>query len=129
MARQGAIKRAACTCIKGAGRMIKAEFSEKAATREGYGHALKELGEKRRDIVALDADLAQSTKSIELSKAAPENFFYMGICEQNMIGTAAGLALDGKTVFASTFSIFIERAIEIIRQAVCYSNIPVKIVG
>lgn len=108
---------------------IKFDPENKRSTRDGYGKGLSEVGAKNKDIISLDADLAKSTKSIELQKIRPKQFFYTGICEQNMIGTAVGLTLEGKTVFASTFSIFLLRAFEIIRQAVCYAKVPVRLVG
>ena len=100
------------------------------ATRDEYGEVLLELGEKRSDIVALDADLSCSTKTNKFAKAFPERFFNMGIAEQDMIGTAAGLALTGKIPFASTFAVFeTGRAWDQIRLTVCYSNTNVKLVA
>jgi transketolase len=100
------------------------------ATREAYGDALLELGEKRPEIVALDADLSGSTKTGKFAKAFPDRFFNMGIAEQDMIGTAAGLALTGKIPFASTFAVFeTGRAWDQIRLTVCYSNTNVKLVA
>lgn len=102
----------------------------KIATRDAYGKALLELGKRRQDIVVLDADLSKSTKTEEFAKAFPERFFNIGISEQDMIGTAAGLALTGKVPFASTFAVFAAgRAWDQIRMAVCYSNTNVKIVA
>ena len=98
------------------------------ATRESYGEALVSLGEKYKDIVVLDADLAEATKTIEFKKKFPERFFDMGIAEQDLMGTAAGLALGGKIPFASTFAIFASgRAYDQIRNSICYSNLNVKI--
>ncbi len=100
------------------------------ATRDAYGEALLELGKRRADVVVLDADLSGSTKTGEFAKAFPERFFNIGISEQDMIGTAAGLSLSGKLPFASTFAIFATgRAWEQIRQTICYSNLNVKIVA
>jgi transketolase len=100
------------------------------ATREAYGDALLELGKKRLEIVALDADLSGSTKTGKFAKAFPDRFFNMGIAEQDMIGTAAGLALTGKIPFASTFAVFeTGRAWDQIRLTVCYSNTNVKLVA
>ncbi len=76
------------------------------ATRDGYGEALVELGRRNRNIIVLDADLSESTRTSMFAKAFPERFFNVGIAEQNMVNMAAGLALSGKTVFASTFAIF-----------------------
>ena len=101
-----------------------------AATREAYGQALIELGRTNPDIVALDADLAGSTKSAGFGRENPERFFDMGIAEADMIGTAAGLATCGKIPFASSFSVFVTgRAFEQIRNSVCNPNLNVKVVG
>ena len=98
------------------------------ATRDSYGEALLELGKENSNIVVLDADLATATKTVEFKKAFPERFFDMGIAEQDMIGTAAGLAIGGKIPFASTFAIFASgRAYDQIRNGVCYSKLNVKI--
>lgn len=100
----------------------------KIATRDAYGKALVELGRENPDVVVLDADLAKSTKTIEFARHFPERFFDMGIAEQNMVGTAAGLAAAGKIPFCSTFAIFATgRAFEIIRNSVAYSRLNVKI--
>jgi len=100
------------------------------ATRDAYGDALLELGKRRKDVVVLDADLSGSTKTEKFAKAFPDRFFNIGIAEQDMIGTAAGLALSGKLPFASTFAVFeTGRAWEQIRQAICYSNLNVKLVA
>jgi transketolase len=98
-----------------------------SATREAYGQALVELI-KNEKVVVLDADLAKATKTIDFKKACPERFFDMGISEQDMIGTAAGLAASGKIPFASTFAIFAAgRAFEQIRNSVAYPKLNVKI--
>lgn len=101
---------------------------KKIATRDAYGEALKELGAINPNIVVLDADLTKSTKTSVFAKAFPERFFNMGIAEQNLIGTAAGLAAAGKIPFASTFAIFATgRAYEQIRNSVAYPKLNVKI--
>jgi transketolase len=101
---------------------------EKIATREAYGKALAELGKTNKKVVVLDADLSGSTKTALFKKEFPDRFFNMGIAEQNLIGTAAGFAAAGKIPFASTFAIFATgRAFEIIRNAVCYPKLNVKI--
>src|SRR3990167_856957 len=102
---------------------------EKISTRDGYGKALLELGKQNKNVVALDADLSDSTRSEYFAKQFPERFFSMGIAEQNMIGAAAGLAFSGKIVYASTFAIFSERAYEFIRNIVSRNNLNVKIAG
>ncbi len=101
---------------------------EKKAMREGYGETLIELGKKNKDIVVLDADLSGSTKTAMFAKEFPERFFNMGIAEQDLIATAAGLATVGKIPFASSFAMFATgRAWEMVRQAVCLGNKNVKI--
>ena len=103
-------------------------MADKIATRQSYGKALVELGASRQDIVVLDADLSGSTMTKEFAKVYPERFFNAGIAEANMYGMAAGLAVSGKTVFASTFAIFAAgRAFEIIRNSIGYTGANVKI--
>ena len=100
------------------------------AQRTYYGKALAELAKTRKDVVVLDADLAGSTKTSDFQKAASDRFVEVGIAEQNMIGIAAGLAVSGKTVFASTFAVFATgRCWEQIRLAVAYPKNNVKIVS
>ena len=102
----------------------------KIATRDAYGDALVSLGKKRNDVVVLDADLSGSTKTGKFAKVFPDRFFNVGIAEQDMVGTAAGLAVGGKLPFASTFAVFATgRAWEQVRQSVCYPNLNVKIVA
>ncbi len=97
------------------------------ATRESYGIALAEFGEKY-DIIVLDADLSKSTKTDTFKKKFPDRFFNTGIAEANMMSTAAGLATCGKVVFASSFAMFAAgRAFEQIRNSICYPNLNVKI--
>lgn len=101
-----------------------------SATREAYGKALAELGKTNPNVVALDADLAGSTKSAMFGNKFPERFFDMGIAEADMVGTAAGLATCGKIPFASSFAVFCTgRAFEQIRNSVCNPGLNVKIVG
>jgi transketolase len=103
-------------------------LAEKQATRDAYGKALVSLGAENPDIVALDADLSKSTKTAEFAKHYPERFFNMGVAEQNLMGTAAGLAAAGKIPFASTFAIFATgRAFEQIRNSIAYPKLNVKI--
>lgn len=98
------------------------------ATRQSYGEKLAELGEKNKDIIVLDADLSAATKTSIFAKRFPERFFDMGIAEQDMISTAAGLATFGKTVFASSFSMFAcGRSYDQIRNSVAHPKLNVKI--
>lgn len=103
---------------------------EKKATRQSYGEALLELGKSNKNVVVLDADLAGATKSEIFQKEFPNRFFDMGIAEQNMMATAAGMATCGKIPFASTFAVFATgRAYDQIRNSICYPNLNVKICG
>ncbi|HWR06397.1 transketolase family protein [Sporomusa sp.] len=98
------------------------------ATRDAYGEALKDLGERNKNVVVLDADLSKSTKTNVFAKAFPDRFFNVGIAEQNLMGTAAGLAAAGKLPFVSTFAMFATgRAFEQIRNSICYPKLNVKI--
>lgn len=102
----------------------------KQSIREAFGKALKELGTADENVVALDADLSGSTQTKIFAAAFPERFFNVGIAEQNLISTAAGLAVGGKTVFAATFAMFATgRTYDQIRNSVCYQNLNVKIIG
>lgn len=100
----------------------------KVATRDAYGKALVELGEKNDKVVVLDADLAAATKTGAFKKAFPERFFDTGIAEGNMMGVAGGLATTGYTVFASSFAMFSAgRAFEQVRNTIGYPHLNVKI--
>lgn len=100
----------------------------KTATRDAYGKALVELGEKDEKVIVLDADLAAATKTGAFKKAFPERFFDTGIAESNMMGIAAGLATTGYTVFASSFAMFAAgRAFEQVRNTIGYPHLNVKI--
>ena len=98
-----------------------------AATRDAYGAALEEIGGRYPEIVVLDADLSESTRTYKFAKKYPDRFFQMGISEQDMVCTAAGLASAGKLPFASTFAIFGSRAWEQIRNMVCRANLNVNL--
>ncbi|MBO7176049.1 MAG: transketolase family protein [Clostridia bacterium] len=103
-------------------------IGDKIATREAYGDALVEFGAKYENLVVLDADLAEATKTGKFKKAYPDRFFDCGIAEGNMIGIAAGMATTGKIPFASSFAMFTAgRAFEQIRNAVGYPHLNVKI--
>ncbi len=104
-------------------------MADKKATREGFGAALAELGEKY-DFLVLDADLAAATKTGIFKKKYPERFIDCGIAEGNMIGVAAGIAATGKKVFAASFAMFSAgRAYEQIRNSIGYPGLDVNIVG
>ncbi len=103
--------------------------AEKKATREGFGEAIAELG-KNKKVVVLDADLSESTRSIKFKEHYPERFFDMGISEQDMIATAAGLAASGKIAFACSFAEFATgNAYAPIRLHAGISHLNMKIVG
>jgi len=103
-------------------------MTQKIATREAYGKSLARLGLENKNIVVLDADLSKSTKTAEFKKVCPERFINVGIAEQNLAGISAGLATTGKIPFMSTFAMFAAgRAFEIIRNAVCYPKLNVKV--
>ncbi|RLC48891.1 MAG: transketolase family protein [Candidatus Cloacimonadota bacterium] len=98
--------------------------------RDGYGKALLKLGEINPDVIVLDADLSTSTRSNWFAEKYPERFIDVGIAEQNMVNIAAGLSMEGKIPFATTYGVFIcGRAFDQIRNTVCYSNLNVKLVG
>lgn len=100
----------------------------KIATRESYGEKITELGEKNDKIVVLDADLAEATKTSVFKKKFPNRFFDMGISEQDMVSTAAGMATCGIIPYVSTFAIFAAgRAYDQIRNSICYPKLNVKI--
>ena len=103
-------------------------IDKKIATRQSYGEALAEIGERNKNIVVLDADLSEATKTCIFAKKFPNRFFEMGISEQDMLSTAAGLAASGLTAYASTFAIFAAgRAYDQIRNSICYPKLNVKI--
>ena len=100
----------------------------KKATRQSYGEKLAELGKTNKDIVVFDADLSGATKTSIFAKEFPNRFYDMGIAEQDMFSTSAGMATFGKTVFASTFSMFASgRGYDQIRNSICYPKLNVKI--
>ena len=98
--------------------------------RTAYGEALVALGKDNKDIVVLEADLGKSTMSILFQNAYPERFFEVGIAEQNMASTAAGLALTGKIPFISSFAVFASgRAYDQLRQTISIAKLNVKVCG
>ena len=101
---------------------------KKIATRESYGNALIELGKEDPNVVVLDADLAEATKTGMFKKVFPERHIDCGIAECNMAGVAAGLSLTGKIPFMSSFAMFAAgRAFEQIRNSIGYPHLNVKI--
>lgn len=103
---------------------------EMKATRDGYGEALVELGKTNPRVVVLGADLTDSTRTLWFAEKFPDRFFQIGIAEQDMLNTAAGLSLTGKIPFASTYGVFVAgRAWDQVRTTICYANLNVKIGG
>ena len=105
-------------------------MTEEIATREAYGKALVELGQRMEKIVVLDADLSNSTRTVLFAEKFPLRFFNMGISEADMMGTAAGLAASGFIPFVSTFGVFATgRAYDQVRNSIAYTKLNVKIVA
>ncbi len=103
---------------------------DKIANRFGYSDALLDLIAEDNNVIVLDADLAKSTTTSRIKDKFHNNFIDVGIAEQNLVGIAAGLALNGHIPFASTYAAFIAgRAFDQIRTTVCYSNLNVKLAG
>jgi len=103
---------------------------EQIPTRQGYGEGLIEAGKKDPNIVALCADLTDSTKTGMFRKEFPDRFIEMGIGEQSMASLAAGLAAVGKVPFLSSYAMFSPgRNWEQIRTTICYNDSNVKIAG
>lgn len=103
---------------------------ELIATRDGYGEGLVKLGEKNPNIVVLTGDLAESTRAQKFGEKFPDRFIECGVAEQNMMGIAAGLALEGKIPFVSSYAVFVPgRCWDQFRVSVCYTNANVKVAG
>lgn len=98
--------------------------------RDGYGQGLLELCAQRRDVVVLDADVAASTRTNWVRDQYPEDFYNLGISEQDLVGTAAGMALGGLIPYVSTYGVFLSgRAFDQMRTTVCYNNLKVRFGG
>lgn len=103
-------------------------LDKKIATRQSYGEALAKLGEENENVVVLDADLSSATKTSIFAKKFPDRFFDIGIAEQDMMGTAAGLSTFGKIPYASTFAVFASgRSYDQVRNTIAHTNANVKI--
>lgn len=98
------------------------------STRDAYGHVLETEIYKNPDVVVVDADIASSTRAEKFKNKAPERFFNVGISEQDLMGTAAGLAAVGKIPLAGSYALFTERGLEITRNSICLPNLNVKII-
>lgn len=105
-------------------------MAEMIAPREAYGQALLRIGRRDERVVVLDADVSKATMTSFFAKEFPGRFFNIGISEQDLVGTAAGLALAGKIPFANAYANFLTgRAWDQIRISVCYADLNVKVVG
>jgi len=103
---------------------------KKISQRDGYGLGLLELCETRADIAVLDADVAASTRTNWVRDRYPDHFYNVGISEQDLVGTAAGMALGGLIPYVSTYGVFLSgRAFDQIRTTVCYNNLKVRFGG
>ena len=103
---------------------------EKLSTRQGFGEGLLKAGETDKNVVALCADLIESTAIESFKKKFPERYIEMGVAEQNLVTVASGMASMGKIPFAASYAIFSPgRNWEQIRTTICYNNVPVKIIG
>lgn len=103
--------------------------AKSGSLRDALGETLVEIGGQNSDMVVVGADTTESIKMMEFGKKYPDRFFNVGIAEQNMIGISAGLAFSGKKVFCGTYIVFLERAIDQIRNTIAYCNLDVKIIG
>jgi len=106
------------------------EDVEQVPTRNGYGEGLVELGEKNPNVVVLTGDLTESTRVLDFSQKYPERFIECGVAEQNMMGIAVGLAMEGKIPFVSSYAVFVPgRCWDQFRVSVCYTGANVKVAG
>ncbi len=104
-------------------------MSEMIPTRDGFGKELVELGKKNKKIVVVSADLEDATRAEYFKNAYPDRFFTVGIAEQDMVGMAAGLSMQGFIPFINSFAVFMtNRAYDMIRLDLCYNNSNVKII-
>jgi len=109
---------------------LEIEIAEKKSMRDAFGDALIELGRKNKNIVALCADLSESTRFQKFAERFPERYFECGVSEQNMTAVSAGLALSGKIPFAGTFGVFSPCInLEQIRIGICYNDANVKLLS
>ena len=103
---------------------------KKVPQRDGYGLGLLELCKTRPDVMVLDADVAASTRTNWVRDQYPDHFYNVGISEQDLVGTAAGMALGGLIPYVSTYGVFLSgRAFDQIRTTVCYNNLKVRFGG
>jgi len=106
------------------------KIEKKLSVRDGFGEGLYELVKKQKNVMVLTADLAESTRVAKIAQDFPDQFVECGVSEQNMMGVAAGLAQEGFIPFVNSFAVFSPgRNWDQLRVSVCYSNLPVKIIG
>jgi transketolase len=116
--------------MAGAGSALVSKREVGKATRDAFGRALEAIGAERTDIVVVDADVSNSTRTEWFGKKFPDRFFNIGIAESNLVGIAGGLASSGKTPVIASFAAFIMcNAYDQLRMAVAYPNLDVKVVG
>lgn len=105
-------------------------MADMKATRDAFGETLVDLGKENRKIVVLSGDLEDATRAEYFKKAFPDRFFNLGIAEQDILGTAVGMSLDGLIPFACSFAVFLtNRAYGILRISICYNKRNVKVIG
>lgn len=105
-------------------------MAERIAIRDAFGEALRELGAANKRVVALDADVGGSTKSVLFGKEFPERYFNVGISELNMVNMAAGLALEGFVPYVNTFAVFLaSRALDPVQSLIAYDQLNVRLCG
>lgn len=110
------------------GKSIGLEYGQ--ATRDAFGEALLELGRENPNIVVVDGDVANSTRTEYFGEEFPERFFNLGIAESNLVGVASGLAASGKEVLAASFAVFLlANAYDQIRMSIAFPQLNVKLVG
>ncbi len=116
--------------MAGASSAVQSKRELGKATRDAFGRALETLGGDHPDVVVVDADVGNSTRTEWFGKKYPDRFFNVGIAESNQVGVAAGLAASGKTALVSSFAAFITcNAYDQLRMAVAYPHLDVKVVG
>ena len=105
-------------------------MNEKIAIRDAYGQALRDLGSENPRVVALEADVGSSSRSILFGKEFPERYFNVGISELNMVNMAAGLALEGFVPYVNTFAVFMaSRSLDPVQSLIAYDNLNVRLCG
>lgn len=108
----------------------KLQFEMGPATRDAFGKALAELGDEDLDLVVLDADVSNSTRTEYFAKQFPDRFFQVGIAESNLVGIASGLAACGKNTWIASFACFMMcNAFDQLRMSVAFPGLPVKVAG